>query len=118
MWEMWPLIKNAVEIASAQGDSDSKSAPHLDDAEAEVPPVEHDDLVLVGPLVQDVAQGQQRGGVGQHGAPPGRVALVRDHQVLLVVGDGLEKHCRLLVLVWGGEVVLRKKRASSGSSRR
>lgn len=57
---------------------------HLDDAEAEEPAIEHDDLVLIGAFVQHVAQGEERRGVGQHGAPPGRVALVSDDQVLLV----------------------------------
>lgn len=85
-------------------------AAHLDDAEAEVPPVQHDDLVLVGAFVQDVAQGEQGRGIGQDGAPPGRVALVSDDQVLLVGGDGLIKHGRLVVLVGGREVVLTERR--------
>lgn len=86
---------------------------HLDDAEAEVAPVEHDDFVLVGPFVQHVAQGEERRGVGQHGAPPGGVAFVSDHQVLLVGGDGFEEDRRLVVLVRGGEVVLSGRRESS-----
>lgn len=83
--------------------------PHLDDPEAEVASVEHDDLVLVGPLVQDVSEREQRGRVGEDGAPPGRVALVSDHQVLLVRRDRLEQNCRLLVLIRGREVVLKHK---------
>ncbi|KAF3845301.1 hypothetical protein F7725_008464 [Dissostichus mawsoni] len=68
----------------------------LDAAALRVASVEHDDLVLVGPLVQDVSERQQRGRVGEDGAPPGRVALVSDHQVLLVRRDRLEQNRRLL----------------------
>lgn len=82
---------------------------HLDDAEAEVSSIEHDDFVLVGSFVEDVAQGEERRGVGQHGAPPGRVALVSDDQVLLVGGDGFEEDGRLVVLVRGREVVLKER---------
>ena len=52
-------------------------------------PVEHDDLVLVRGVVQDVAQRQQRGRVAEDGTAPGRVALVRDDQPLLVGRDGV-----------------------------
>lgn len=55
-----------------------------------------------------MAQGEERRGVGQHGAPPGWVALVSNDQVLLVRGDGLEKNRRLIVLVRGREVVLKE----------
>lgn len=82
---------------------------HLDDTEAEVSSIEHNDFVLVGSFVEDVAQGEERRGVGQHGAPPGRVALVSDDQVLLVGGDGLEKNRWLIVLIWGREVVLEEQ---------
>lgn len=53
-----------------------------------------------------MAQGEERGGVGQHSAPPGWVALVSNDQVLLVGGDGFEKDRRLIVFIWGREVVL------------
>lgn len=56
-----------------------------------------------------MAQGEERRRVGQHGAPPGRVALVSDDQVLLVGGDGLEKNRRLVVLIRGREVVLKEE---------
>lgn len=56
-----------------------------------------------------MAQGEERRRVGQHSAPPGRVALVSNDQVLLVGRDGLEKNPWLFVLVWGREVVLREQ---------
>lgn len=84
---------------------------YLDDTEAEVSSIEHYDFILVGAFVEDVAQREERLGVGQHGAPPGRVALVSDDQVLLVGGDGLEKNCRLVVLVRRSEVVLMRRRS-------
>ena len=59
-----------------------------------------------------MAQGEERRGVGQHGAPPGWVALVGDDQVLLVGGDGLEQNRRLVVLIRGREVVLKDGRAT------
>lgn len=49
---------------------------HLDDAEAEVAPVEHDDLVLIRSIVHDMAQGQQGGRVAEDSAAPGRVPFV------------------------------------------
>lgn len=49
---------------------------HLDDPEAEVAPVEHDDLVLIRSVVHDVAQSQQGGRIAEDGAAPGRVPLV------------------------------------------
>lgn len=58
-----------------------------------------------------MAQGEERRGVGEHSAPPGRVSFVGDDQVLLVHGDGLEKNRRLVVLVRGREVVLKERNA-------
>lgn len=59
-----------------------------------------------------MAQRQQRGRVAEDGAAPGRVALVRDDQALLVGGDGIIQSGRLLVLIWGREVVLRADRTA------
>lgn len=70
-------------------------------------PVEHDDLVLIRGVIQDVAQGQQRGRVAEDGAAPGRVTLVRDDQPLLIGCNGIIQSRRLLILIWGCEVVLR-----------
>lgn len=80
--------------------------PHLDDAETEVAPVEHDDLVLVRGVIQDMSQGQQRGRVAEDGAAPGWVTLMRDDQPLLVGCDGIVQGGWLLILIWGCEVVL------------
>lgn len=93
--------------AGVEGQVGWTACPHLDDTEAEVAPVEHDDLVLVGGVVQDVAQRQQRGRVAEDGAAPGGVALVRDDQPLLVGCDGVIQGGWLLVLIRGREVVLR-----------
>lgn len=42
-------------------DSESRlcSRSHFDDSEAEIPPIQHNDLVLVGSFVEDVAQGEE-----------------------------------------------------------
>lgn len=56
-----------------------------------------------------MAQGEERRGVGQHSAPPRRVALVSDDEFLLVGGDGFEKNRRLFVLIWGREVILNER---------
>ena len=40
-----------------------------------MPLVEHDDLVLVRPVVHHVSQGQQRGSSGQNGSSPGWISL-------------------------------------------
>lgn len=69
-------------------------------------PVEHDDLVLVRGVIQDVAQRQQRGRVAEDRAAPGRVALMRDDQPLLIGRDGIIQGGWLLILIWGREVVL------------
>ena len=79
---------------------------YLDDTEAEVSSIEHNDFVLIGAFVEYVAQGEEWLGVRQHSAPPGWVALVSDDQVLLVGGDGLKKNRRFIVLIGGREVVL------------
>lgn len=89
--------------------------PHLDDAKAQVAPVEHDDLVLVGGVIQDVAQGQQRGRVAEDGAAPSRVTLVRDDQPLLVGCNGIIQSGWLLILIWGCEVVLGGRTGGPGS---
>ncbi len=56
-----------------------------------------------------MAQGEERRGVGQHGAPPGWVALVSDDQVLLVGGNGFEKNRRLIILIGRREVILKEQ---------
>ena len=53
---------------------------------------EHDDFVLVGAVVEDVAQGQQRWRVGEDGVTPGRIALVGNYQRSLVSRDGRVQH--------------------------
>ena len=45
----------------------------LDDPEADVALVEHDDLVLMGAVVNDMPEGQQRRGTRENGLPPSRV---------------------------------------------
>jgi hypothetical protein len=48
-------------------------AVKLDDPEGDVTLVEHDDLVLVGPVVDDVAKGEEGRCTGQHCCSPRRV---------------------------------------------
>lgn len=78
----------------------------LDDFEAEVAFVQHDDLVLVRAVVDHVPQREQRVAAGQHCLAPGGVALVADDQAAAVVGDGLVQDGSLLGLLQAGEVVL------------
>ena len=53
---------------------------------------EHDDFVLVGAIVKDVAQGQQRWRVGKDRVTPGGIALMGNHQRCLVSRDGRVQH--------------------------
>lgn len=82
-------------------------SPDLDDFEAEVAFVQHDDLVLVRAVVDHVPQREQRVAAGQHRLAPGRVALVANDQAAAVVGDGLVQDGSLFRLLQTGEVVLR-----------
>ena len=90
----------------ARPQSSDALSVEFDHPEAEVPLVEHDDLVLVRPVVHHVPERQQRLGAGEDGVSPGWVALVANHEALLVAADGLVQHAVLLVLVWAHEVVL------------
>ena len=54
-------------------------AVELDHPEADVPLVEHDDLVLVRAVVHHVAQGQEGGGAGEDGVAPGGITLKEPH---------------------------------------
>lgn len=89
-------------------------ALYLYDPEAEEALVEHDDLVFVAAVVHDVAQGQQRGHVGQDGAAPHRVALVRDQHLLLVGRDGVVQYHRVLVFVGRCEMILERQEKKRG----
>lgn len=80
----------------------------LDDLEAEVAFVQHDDLVLVGAVVDHVPQREQRVAAGQHRLAPSGVALVADDQAAAVVRDGLVQDGRLLGLLQAGEVILER----------
>lgn len=90
---------------------------YLDDLEAQEAPVQHDDLVLVRALVHHVPQGEQLLLVGQHGAPPGRVTLVADHDFLLKGLDGLIEGPWVFILVRAGELVLGERSLTAGSVR-
>jgi hypothetical protein len=81
---------------------------HLDDPEAQVAPVEHDDLVLVGAVIHDMPQSQQGGRVGKDCTPPRRVAFVGYHKVLLVRDDGFVEHSGVVILIWGCEMILNR----------
>lgn len=72
---------------------------YLDDLEAEVAFVQHDDLVLVCAVVDHVPQGEQCFAAGQHRLTPGGVALVANHQAAAVVCDGFVQDGRLLCLL-------------------
>lgn len=71
--------------------------------------VQHDDLVLVRPVVDHVSQGEQRVTAGQHRLTPGRVALVADHQAAAVVCDGFVQDGCFLRLLQTGEVILQER---------
>lgn len=90
---------------------------NLDDAEAEEPLVQHDDFVLIAAVVHDVTQRQKRRHVGQDGAPPNRVALVRYQHFLLVGGDGVIQHRGVLILIRGRKVVLSGEERERESTR-
>ena len=79
---------------------------HLNDPEAQVAPVEHDDLVLIGAIVHDMPQSQQGGRVGKDCAPPCRVPFMGYHKVLLVSHDGFVEHSGVVILIGGCEMVL------------
>lgn len=79
---------------------------YLDDLEAEVAFVQHDDLVLVRAVIDHVSEGEQRVAAGQHGLPPGGVTFMADYQAAAVVCDGLIQDARLLCLLETREVIL------------
>lgn len=79
---------------------------HLDDPEAQVASVEHNDLVLIGTIVHDMPQSQQGGRVGKDCTPPCRVPFVGDHKVLFMRHDGFVEHSGVVVLIRRSEVVL------------
>lgn len=102
-----------------QGPTALHPTPHhhpltdLDDLEAEVALVQHDDLVFVRAVIDHVPQREQRVAAGQHRLAPGGVALVADDQAAAVVGDGLVQDGSLLGLLQTGEVVLGVKKMMS-----
>ena len=71
--------------------------------------MQHEHLVLIRALVYHVPQGQQLLLVGQHGAPPGWVALMADDHFLLKGLDGLVEDCWVFILVRASELVLGKE---------
>ena len=81
-------------------------AVEFDHPERDVPLVEHDDLVLVGSVVDDMAQGQEAVGTGEDGRPPRGIALVRDHDGLVVAADRVVQGLDVVVLVRTREMIL------------
>lgn len=82
------------------------SKPYFNDPEAQVASVEHDDLVLVGAVVHDMPQSEQRGRVGEHCTPPRRVPFVGDDEVLLVGYNGFVEHSGVIIFIRRSEMVL------------
>lgn len=80
---------------------------YLDDLEAEVAFVQHDDLVLVRAVVDHVSHREQRVAAGEHRLAPSGVALVADDQAAAVVCDGFVQDGGLLCLLQAGEVILK-----------
>ena len=60
-------------LLSSPKSSDAFSV-QLDDPERDVPLVEHDDLVLVRTIVDDVPEGEERRRARQNGRSPSRIA--------------------------------------------
>lgn len=82
------------------------SQTHFNDPEAQVASVEHDDLILIGAVVHDVPQGEQRGRVGQHCAPPRGVPFMSYHEVFFMRHNGFIEHSRVIILIWRSEMIL------------
>lgn len=99
---LWPIHCSGFQLLCL-----SNITANLDDAEAEMTAVKHDDLVLICALIENMAQGEEGRRVGQDRAPPGWVALVSNDQVLLVGGNSLIQNCWLIIFIWGCEVVLK-----------
>lgn len=79
---------------------------YLDDFEAQVAFVQHDDLIIVCAIINHVPQREQRVAAGQHGLTPSGVTLVADHQAAAVVRDGFVQDGHLLCLLQTREVIL------------
>lgn len=80
---------------------------YLDDLEAEVAFVQHDDLILIRAVIDHVSQCEQRVAAGQHRLTPSGVTLVADDQAAAVVCDGFVQDRCLLCLLQTGEVILK-----------
>lgn len=114
----WPRVRASVPIHPVSSHTPPRWeararwegwAPYLDHLEAQEASVQHDDLILVCALVYHMPQGQQLLLVGQHGAPPGRVALMADDHFLLKGLYGLVEDHGVFVLVGASELVLGKE---------
>jgi len=79
---------------------------YLDNLEAQVAFVEHDNFVFIRSFIYHVSQGQQLLSVGEHSAAPGWVPFVTDHNLFFERLDGFIQNRWVLVLVWAGELVL------------
>lgn len=87
----------------------SASETYLNDSEAQVAPVEHDDFIFVGAIIHDMPQSKQGGRVGKDCTPPRRVPFMGYHEVFFMRYNGFIEHSRVIVLVWRSEMILYKE---------
>lgn len=82
---------------------------HLDYSETEITLVQHDDFIFIGAIIHHMAEGKQGGRVGKDSAPPGRVPFMCYNQVLLMGHNGFIEDSRVIVFIWGSEVILNSR---------
>lgn len=82
---------------------------YLNDSEAQVASIQHDDLVFVGTVIHDVPQSEKGGRVGKDCTPPCRVPFMRYYEVLFMGHNGFIEHSRVIILIWRSEMILNRE---------
>lgn len=79
---------------------------YLDNLEAQVAFVEHDNFIFICSFIYHVPQGEQLFSVGEYSTAPGRVPFMTNHNLFFKRLDCFIQNCRVLILIWAGELVL------------
>ena len=97
--------KNQFLLLSSPETSDAFSI-EFDDSEGNVALVEHDNLVFISTIINDMSESQETVGAIENGRAPSRIAFMSYDNVLIVAVNGFVERRNIVIFIRRHEMIL------------